>query len=69
MKCGPTAQAQSHVGQELTSQVVHDITLGQRKFTGLDGPVQGGLTSVTQHILAQASGRVSKSYQALRINR
>jgi hypothetical protein len=43
--------AQSHVGQELNSQIVHDITMGERKITGNDRPVQGGPTSVAQSIL------------------
>jgi hypothetical protein len=51
-KGGPTAAAQSHVGQELTSQVVHDITMGERKITGQDGPVQNGPTSVAQSHLS-----------------
>jgi hypothetical protein len=55
VKGGPTAQAQSHSGQQLTSQVVHDITMGERKITGLDGPVQDGPTSIAQSILSGAS--------------
>jgi hypothetical protein len=55
IKGGPTAQAQSHSGQQLTSQVVHDITMGERKITGLDGPVQDGPTSIAQSILSGAS--------------
>ncbi|KAF2652966.1 hypothetical protein K491DRAFT_695120 [Lophiostoma macrostomum CBS 122681] len=55
VKGGPTAQAQSHNGQELTSQVVHDITIGERSITGLDSPVQGGPTSIAQSILSGAS--------------
>lgn len=51
-KGGPTAAAQSHVGNEVTSQVVHDITMGERKITGKDGPVQGGPTSVAQSFLS-----------------
>ncbi|ORY14949.1 hypothetical protein BCR34DRAFT_623137 [Clohesyomyces aquaticus] len=55
VKGGPTAQAQSHVGQELTTQVVHDITMGEKVITGQDQPVQGGPTSVTQSILTTGS--------------
>ncbi|KAF1919015.1 hypothetical protein BDU57DRAFT_511861 [Ampelomyces quisqualis] len=55
-KGGPTAAAQSHVGQELTSQVVHDITMGERKITGNDRPVQNGPTSVAQSILTSGRG-------------
>ncbi|KAH5673210.1 hypothetical protein HBI21_151620 [Parastagonospora nodorum] len=58
VKGGPTAAAQSHVGQELTSQILHDITMGERKITGSDGPVQGGPTSVAQKILT-GSGATS----------
>ena len=58
VKGGPTAAAQSHVGQELTSQIVHDITMGERKITGSDGPVQGGPTSVAQSHLT-GSGTTS----------
>jgi hypothetical protein len=57
-KGGPTAAAQSHVGQELTSQVVHDITMGERKITGQDRPVQNGPTSVAQSHLS-GSGNTS----------
>jgi hypothetical protein len=58
-KSGPTAAAQSHVGQELTSQVVHDITMGERVITGKEGPVQGGPTSIAQSFLS--SGNTSQS--------
>jgi hypothetical protein len=30
VKGGPTAMAQKHVGQNLTAQVVHDITEGEK---------------------------------------
>ncbi|PSN67946.1 hypothetical protein BS50DRAFT_599949 [Corynespora cassiicola Philippines] len=53
---GPTARAQSHAGNEVTSQVVHDVTMGERIITGLESPVQGGPTAIAQHLLAQASG-------------
>jgi hypothetical protein len=59
VKGGPTAAAQSHVGQELTSDVVHDITMGERKISGQEGPVQGGPTSVAQSYLTGASGSKS----------
>lgn len=49
---GPTARAQSHTGQEVTSQVVHEITMGERIITGLDEPVHGGPTAVAQSILS-----------------
>jgi hypothetical protein len=50
---GPTAQAQSHVGQPLTAQIVHDITMGERSITGRDGPVQNGPTAIAQQFLTQ----------------
>ncbi|KAL5113924.1 hypothetical protein ACEQ8H_008207 [Pleosporales sp. CAS-2024a] len=52
VKGGPTAAAQSHVGQELTSQIVHDITMGERKITGKEGPTTNGPTSVAQKMLS-----------------
>ncbi|KAF2125850.1 hypothetical protein P153DRAFT_369854 [Dothidotthia symphoricarpi CBS 119687] len=55
VKNGPTARAQSHVGSELTRQVVHDITEGEKSITGRDGPMQGGPTSIVQAILTRAS--------------
>jgi hypothetical protein len=60
-KGGPTAAAQSHVGQELNAQVVHDITMGERKITGNDRPVQGGPTSVAQSILTGGAGATGTS--------
>jgi len=60
-KGGPTAAAQSHTGQELTSQVVHDITMGERKITGNDGPIQGGPTSVAQSILSGGSRTITSN--------
>ncbi|KAH8708522.1 hypothetical protein GQ44DRAFT_752721 [Phaeosphaeriaceae sp. PMI808] len=51
-KGGPTAAAQSHAGQELSSQVVHDITMGERLITGKDGPIQNGPTSIAQSMLS-----------------
>lgn len=61
VKGGPTAHAQSHAGQQLTSQVVHDITMGEKVITGQDNPVQGGPTAVAQHFLAQGSGNTGPS--------
>jgi hypothetical protein len=60
-KGGPTAAAQSHVGQELTSQVVHDITMGERKITGKDQPIQNGPTSVAQSHLSGSGNTTSSS--------
>ena len=59
VKGGPTARAQSHIGQQLTSQIIHDITLGERSITGQNGPMQGGPTSIAQHLLQQASNEIS----------
>jgi hypothetical protein len=60
-KGGPTAAAQSHVGQELTSDVLHDITMAERKLTGKDGPITGGPTSVAQSAITAASGTNNNS--------
>jgi hypothetical protein len=42
VKGGPTAQAQKHVGEQLSSEAIADITKGERKVTGgeirKDGP-------------------------------
>ncbi len=53
MKGGPTAQAQSHVGEPIDSQTLHDITEGEKKITGGER-IKGGPTSTAQSILAQA---------------
>ncbi|KAL0567945.1 hypothetical protein V5O48_014041, partial [Marasmius crinis-equi] len=47
---GPTAQAQKHVGEELNSQNLHDIHIGEQKVTGMtgEGPVKGGPTATAQ---------------------
>ncbi|CBY00649.1 hypothetical protein IAQ61_011561 [Plenodomus lingam] len=51
VKGGPTAKAQSHVGQELSAAIVSDITAGEKVITNSDEPVQGGPTSVAQSAL------------------
>jgi hypothetical protein len=61
VKGGPTAAAQSHVGQELTSQVLHDITMGERKITGHERPIQGGPTSIAQSMISGGSGTTASS--------
>lgn len=50
---GPTAQAQKHVGEPITSEVLHDITEGEKNITGGER-VKGGPTSVTQSELAKS---------------
>lgn len=62
VKNGPTAKAQSHVGQPLTAQVVHDITEGEKNITGVDEPFKGGPTSVAQSTLV--AGRSNNSSNA-----
>lgn len=34
VKGGPTAQAQSHVGETINSETLSDITKGEKKITG-----------------------------------
>lgn len=53
VKGGPTAQAQKHVGEQLSSQNISDITKGERKITGQDQPVKDGPTSAAQSMLSQ----------------
>ncbi len=55
VKGGPTAQAQKHANQPLSSEVIHDITKGEEKITGNPNPVQSGPTSTAQSILTKAS--------------
>jgi hypothetical protein len=59
---GPTARAQQHVGQSLTSQVIHDINEGESVITGQKNPVQGGPTSLAQSILTQLSSSSSGGF-------
>ncbi|KAF1832217.1 hypothetical protein BDW02DRAFT_590609 [Decorospora gaudefroyi] len=54
-KGGPTAQAQSHIGQPLTASVVKDITAGENLITGSVNPTKGGPTSVAQSLLTSES--------------
>lgn len=56
VKGGPTAQAQKHANQPLTSEVIHDITKGEEKITGDPNPTQSGPTSTAQSILTKSSG-------------
>lgn len=50
---GPTAQAQSHAKEPITSEALHDITEGEKKVTGGDR-VKGGPTSAAQSELAKS---------------
>jgi len=51
---GPTAQAQSHANEPITSQTLHDITEGEKKITSGER-VKGGPTSTAQSILTKVS--------------
>jgi hypothetical protein len=53
VKGGPTAQAQKHANQPLTSDVIHDITKGEEKITGNPNPKPAGPTSTAQSILTK----------------
>lgn len=52
VKGGPTAQAQKHANEPITSQTLHDITEGEKKITGGER-VKGGPTSTAQSILSK----------------
>ena len=55
---GPTALAQSHLAQPLTSALLHDITQAERALTGATGPVASGPASVAMSwAQRQAQGR------------
>jgi hypothetical protein len=53
VKGGPTAQAQKHTGEPITSEALHDITEGEKKITGGER-VKGGPTSAAQSELAKS---------------
>ena len=53
IKSGPTAKAQSHSGEPITSQALHDITEGEKKVTGGER-VSGGPTATAQSELAKS---------------
>ncbi len=57
VKGGPTAQAQKHANQPLSSEVVRDITKGEEKITGNPHPMEGGPTSTAQSILTNVRSR------------
>jgi hypothetical protein len=50
---GPTAKAQQHAGEPITSQALHDITEGEKKITGGER-VKGGPTSAVQSELGKS---------------
>jgi hypothetical protein len=50
---GPTAKAQQHAGEPITSQALHDITEGEKKITGGER-VKGGPTSAAQSELGKS---------------
>ena len=53
VKGGPTAKAQQHSGEPITSQALHDITEGEKKITGGER-VKGGPTSAAQSALGKS---------------
>ena len=53
MAGGPTSQAQSHAGEEINSQNLHDITEGEKKVTGGER-VAGGPTATAQSELSKS---------------
>jgi hypothetical protein len=63
VKGGPTAQAQSHVGEAIGSQQLHDITEGEKKITGGER-IKGGPTAAAQSILSQVCLPASALTQA-----
>lgn len=62
VKGGPYAVAVKHFGQPLTSQILHDITMGERQITGKDTPVQSGPTAIAQHVLTTGTLPSSESH-------
>ncbi|EXJ62179.1 hypothetical protein A1O7_02612 [Cladophialophora yegresii CBS 114405] len=60
VKGGPTAQAQSHAGEPINSQTLHDITEGEKKTTGGER-IKGGPTSTAQSILARERNGTSSN--------
>jgi hypothetical protein len=50
---GPTAQAQKHANETITSEALHDITEGEKKITGGER-VKGGPTSAAQSELGKS---------------
>lgn len=50
---GPTAKAQQHAGENISSQALHDITEGEKKVTGGER-VKGGPTAAAQSELGKS---------------
>jgi hypothetical protein len=50
---GPTAKAQQHAGEPITSQALHDITEGEKKITGGER-LKGGPTAQAQSELGKS---------------
>lgn len=50
---GPTAKAQQHAGEPISSQALHDITEGEKKVTGGER-VKGGPTATAQSELGKS---------------
>ncbi|CAI6333817.1 unnamed protein product [Periconia digitata] len=50
---GPTAKAQQHAGENISSQSLHDITEGEKKVTGGER-VKGGPTAAAQSELGKS---------------
>ncbi|UPX12828.1 uncharacterized protein EKO05_0003363 [Ascochyta rabiei] len=53
VKGGPTAKAQQHAKEPITSEALHDITEGEKKITGGER-VKGGPTSQAQSELGKS---------------
>jgi len=50
---GPTARAQQHAGEPISSQALHDITEGEKQVSGGER-VKGGPTSTAQSELGKS---------------
>lgn len=53
MPGGPTAQAQKHVGEKISSENLSDITAGEKAITGGER-IKGGPTSTAQSELSKS---------------
>lgn len=53
VKGGPTAKAQQHAGQPITSEALRDVTAGEKEITGGER-VKGGPTSQAQSELGKS---------------
>jgi hypothetical protein len=62
---GPAAAAFKHMNRELTPEVVHDITMGERTITKLDGPVENGPAAVAQSILTTGAIQSTDSHSGV----